>query len=205
MVRPARSTCEAGYRCHIFSYTKETNHLLSLLTYISSVTQMFRTKGLDLAKWIPGVVIKRIVHKHQFLPASAICLLTKARASSYFHCLRYSGSMAIISGTRSCVIAHDRRATLWYSWYALQWRHNGRDSVSNHQPHGCLLNRLFRRRSKKHQSSASLAFVWGIHRDRWIPRTKGQLRGKWFHLMTSSWSTRYCPYILCHCHHTNQW
>ena len=32
---------------------------------------------------------------------------------------------------------------------ALQWRHNGRDSVSNHQPHDCLLNRLFRRRSKK--------------------------------------------------------
>ena len=33
--------------------------------------------------------------------------------------------------------------------YALRWRHNGRDSVSNHQPHHCLLNRLFRRRSKK--------------------------------------------------------
>ena len=31
----------------------------------------------------------------------------------------------------------------------LQWRHNGRDSVSNHQPHDCLLNRLSRRRSKK--------------------------------------------------------
>ena len=28
----------------------------------------------------------------------------------------------------------------------------------------------------------------GIHRDRWIPRTKGQLRGKCFHLMTSSWT-----------------
>ena len=39
---------------------------------------------------------------------------------------------------------------------------------------------------RKHQSSASLAFVWGIHRDRWIPRTKGQLRGKCFHFMTSS-------------------
>ena len=26
---------------------------------------------------------------------------------------------------------------------SLQWRHNGRDSVSNHQPHDCLLNRLF--------------------------------------------------------------
>ena len=31
----------------------------------------------------------------------------------------------------------------------LHWRHNGRDSVSNHQPHDCLLNCLFRRRSKK--------------------------------------------------------
>ena len=31
----------------------------------------------------------------------------------------------------------------------LRWRHNGRDSVSNRQPHHCLLNRLFRRRSKK--------------------------------------------------------
>ena len=40
---------------------------------------------------------------------------------------------------------------------------------------------------RKHQNSASLALVWGIHWDRWIPRTKGQLRGKCFHLMTSSW------------------
>ena len=31
----------------------------------------------------------------------------------------------------------------------LQWRHNERDGVSNHQPHDCLLNRLFRRRSQK--------------------------------------------------------
>ena len=31
----------------------------------------------------------------------------------------------------------------------LHWRHNGRDSVSNHLPHDCLLNRFFRRRSKK--------------------------------------------------------
>ena len=31
---------------------------------------------------------------------------------------------------------------------SLQWRHNGHDGVSNHQPHDCLLNRLFRYRSK---------------------------------------------------------
>ena len=31
----------------------------------------------------------------------------------------------------------------------LRWRHNERDSISNHQPYDCLLNRLFRRRWKK--------------------------------------------------------
>ena len=46
---------------------------------------------------------------------------------------------------------------------------------------------------RKHQSSASLAFVWGIHR--WIPRTNGQWRGKCLHLMTSSWSAD--PVCIC--------
>ena len=38
---------------------------------------------------------------------------------------------------------------LMYSCFTLQWRHNGHDGVSNNQPRDCLLNRLFRRRSKK--------------------------------------------------------
>ena len=45
----------------------------------------------------------------------------------------------------------------WYICYlvhhtllsTLRWRHNDHAGVSNHQPHGCLLNRLFRRKSKK--------------------------------------------------------
>ena len=47
---------------------------------------------------------------------------------------------------------------------ALPWRHNDCGGVSNHQPHDCLLNRIFGRISKEHQSSASLAFVREIHR-----------------------------------------
>ena len=35
------------------------------------------------------------------------------------------------------------------TWITFQWRHNGRDGVSNHQAHHCLLNRLSRRSSKK--------------------------------------------------------
>ena len=36
-----------------------------------------------------------------------------------------------------------------YVEMSLQIRHNERDGVSTHQPHDCLLNRLFRRRSDK--------------------------------------------------------
>ena len=45
-----------------------------------------------------------------------------------------------------------RRVKIWIiqdSDQPLHWRHNRHDSVSNHQPHHCLLNRLFRCRSKK--------------------------------------------------------
>ena len=35
------------------------------------------------------------------------------------------------------------------NWITLQRRHNEHDGVSNHQPHHCLLNRLFRHRSKR--------------------------------------------------------
>ena len=39
--------------------------------------------------------------------------------------------------------------------------HNGRDGVSNHQPHDCLLNPLFRRRSNKTSKSALLTLCEG--------------------------------------------
>ena len=52
-------------------------------------------------------------------------------------------SCEILSELLSTEFASSSEAT------ALQWRHNDHDSVSNHQPPGCLLNLLFRRRSKK--------------------------------------------------------
>ena len=43
--------------------------------------------------------------------------------------------------TTTCILLHDNES--------LQWRYNEHDGVSNHQPHDCLLKRLFRRRSKE--------------------------------------------------------
>ena len=48
------------------------------------------------------------------------------------------------------------------SRYPLLWRHNGRDGVSNHQPQHYLLNRLFRRRSKK--TSKNPPHKWPVTR-----------------------------------------
>ena len=56
----------------------------------------------------------------------------------------------------------------------LQWRHNRHGGVSNHQPHQCLFNRLFERRSKKTSKLTVMAFVREFTGDRWIPRTNGQ-------------------------------
>ena len=68
----------------------------------------------------------------------------------------------------------------------LRWRHNGCNSVSNHQPRDCLLSRLFRRRSKKTWKLRVTGLCVGNSPGLVNSRTKGQLHGKCFHLMTSS-------------------
>ena len=95
----------------------------------------------------------------------------------------------------------------------LQWRHNGRDGVSNHQPHHCLLNRLFRYRSKKTSklrvtgfcagnspetgefpaqmvSNAENVSIWWRHHVACVPRLFHKLRhkqnGRHFHTILSS-------------------
>ena len=47
------------------------------------------------------------------------------------------------------LIKHRIAAVCCKSIGSLQWWHNEHDGVSNHQPHDCLLNRLFGCRSKK--------------------------------------------------------
>ena len=48
--------------------------------------------------------------------------------------------------------------------FPLQWRHNVRDSVSNHHLTIVYSTVYSDADQRKHQSSASLAFVWVIHR-----------------------------------------
>ena len=65
----------------------------------------------------------------------------------------------------------------------LQWRHNGLDSVSNHQPHHFYSAQI----KENIKAPRHWPLCGEFTGDPWIPRTNGQLRGKCFHSMTSSW------------------
>ena len=70
---------------------------------------------------------------------------------------------------------------------SLQWRHSVCHGVSNNQTHDCLLIRLFKAQIKKNIKAPRHWPLWEeFTGDRWISRTKGQLREKCSHLMTSS-------------------
>ena len=69
---------------------------------------------------------------------------------------------------------------------SLLWRHDGHDSVSNHQSHKCLLNRPSRRRSKKTSKLHVTVLCAGIHRRPVNSPHNWPVTRKCFHLMTSS-------------------
>ena len=71
-----------------------------------------------------------------------IPMITTCRADSRFAPSQWETSL------QSNAVSHWLGASL-ESALTLQWHHNERDGVSNHQPQDCLLNRLFRHRSKK--------------------------------------------------------
>ena len=71
----------------------------------------------------------------------------------------------------------------------LQWRHNGRDGVSNHQPHDCLLSRIFRRGSKKTSKPRVTGLCVGnLSVDGEFP---AQMASNAVNVMTSSYKWKY--------------
>ena len=67
-----------------------------------------------------------------------------------------------------------------HSVLSLQWRHNERDSVSNHQPRECLVSRLIRRRSKKTSKLRVTGLCAAIHRRPVNSPHKGSVTRKMF-------------------------
>ena len=106
----------------------------------------------DVYKWDAFVTSWRFYNRawqprrHDRLPETSGTLWIHRGALTNQRC-----SLATGCGIKLLITKIDPIVQLWIykNFKTLQWRHNGRDSVSNHQPHDCFLNRLFRHRSKK--------------------------------------------------------
>ena len=105
----------------------------------------------------------------------------KSQFLSWHRKCKHAKFMFMLSG-----IGVDMNTTKVVVLFFSHWRHNEHDGFSNHRRLDCLLNRSSAQLKRKHQSSASLAFVSGIHTVN--SSHKSQWRGKCHHLMTSS-----CP------------
>ena len=91
---------------------------------------------------------------------------------------------------------------------SLQWRHNERDDVSNHQPHNCLLNHLFRHRSNKTSKPPRHWPLCGeFTGHRWIPSTQRASNAEnvflwWRHHVQFIYNVRTVICMLCNCRDT---
>ena len=109
--------------------------------FISLQNKLWQLKIYD-SKWyfflttINGTWLPFLWYMHH----SWLFLYTTILAVIISGCHRVGGPCP---GSAQTTITYQRKGVI------LHWRHNDHDGVSNHQPHGCLLNRLFRRRSKK--------------------------------------------------------
>ena len=98
-------------------------------------------------------------------------------------CIKLSAMGTIVS----CVVKPRVIASVHF-YGALQWRHNGRDGISNHQPFDCLLNRLFRHRSENASKlrvtglcAANSPVTSSLENDAWCREAKWMTEGIMLH------------------------
>ena len=120
-----------GHRDHILEIDR-ANHLVSLLGQLSW-HPLFLIKSVQLIwrylYFISNLYKIRVLHLRVPDPQMSCC--------------------DKMIGCRFCTPSNDHHGHMSQYFFALQGCHNGRDGISNHQPRLCLLNRWFRRRSKK--------------------------------------------------------
>ena len=123
--------------------------------------------------------------KNKPIPENFDCIQTAFLTINRVKYVHYLGLMIVLfcvilrlacirQRSTSSVCSHDRLVI------TLQWRHNGRDGVSNHQPHDVYSTVYSDADQRKHQSSESLAFVRGIHWWSLNSRHKGPVTRKMF-------------------------
>ena len=106
---------------------------------------------LSLCLFTDAIVCRQASVSSQWVSITTMCPLVMLKKHASYHKMQ---DCKLSEATRELMKrwSHDIKmiSTILAPFYiSLKWRHNERDGVSIHQPHDCLLNRLFRRRSKK--------------------------------------------------------
>ena len=111
---------------------------------------------------------------------ASVCVIVTSQMLLLQHCDVIHAHDAVDGVRMDTLLAkwgHVLNATqpLFIAFLPLQWRHNGHDSVSNHQRHDCLLNRLFKAQIKETiKASRHWPLCGEFTGGRLIPRTNGQ-------------------------------
>ena len=169
------------YSCRLFSHVSVLFHrhwtMSGLRDYLSPVCQLrdhdgegwgYRTCCVLL--WFAQVNLCKPQQTTIYRQPHSYLLECFFYTCQEFHATSAGGFVPLDAGERFAMIRWNVMKPKHNKIHqSLQWRHNGQYGVSNHQPHDCLLNRLFKRRSKK----ASKLRATGLC-PRWIPFTKGQ-------------------------------
>ena len=145
---------------HLFKLTvvkHQSSALLIICEYNMSVTGAF--------------LLKKVPVKRKTFPCDDVIMVARDNAWKVnasllkFPLVLYSTLHGVCWNNNN----NNNNKTLFYitmnacSHRQLQWCHNERDDVSNHRCLDCLLNLFSGVDQRKHQTSASLAFVSGIH------------------------------------------
>ena len=139
-----------GYQCHLYHWCK-----WNTLTRITlNHTLKFRQGNNDILG-VKKRIALHIMITWMIMPRNMINIIS---ALISLPCISYAGcwtqdcgsssKLAVVLGHRYSN-SHVNQIHKSNLYIPLEWRHNGFDGVSNHQPHVCLLNRFFKRRSQK--------------------------------------------------------
>ena len=140
--RSAPNHCLAPISMSHSVYQEPYNH--QAISYHRILTPLYTYISYDRVVLTELQRPKYIISHTQAHSSVVLCFAADS-IHIFFHILQecFTGTEAIpLVPSKGIITKSQQNITL-------QWRHNERDGVSNHQPHDCLHNRLFRRRSKK--------------------------------------------------------
>ena len=102
-----------------------------------------------------------------------LCVTSKSIVWSMFYLCGFSDIRNILF-LKDCIV-YDETRVYFQGPKTLQWHHNRHDGISNHQPHDCLLNQLFKAQIKENIKAPRHWPLWGeFTSERWISHTKCQ-------------------------------